>query len=245
MIFLAIVIDACLKQMEVCISPVRTNQFIVGAVLDDTAALDRDDAVGPPHRGKPVGDNENGAAFADPAHVVLDHALTLVVQGAGGLVEDQNAGVGHQGTGDRDALPLTAREAAASFADDGVVSLGKFEYELMRTGQGGCVDNPLHGHGGIGERDILGDRSIEEHILLQDNANLPPQPGAIRHREIDTVDEDTSGLRHVKTLEKLRERTLARARRTDDADDLPGRNMKTDVVQDFLSIDAIAKPDMV
>jgi len=103
----------------------------------------------------------------------------------------------------------------------------------------------LHGHSGIGECDILGDGSIEKHVLLQNDANLSPQPSCIRHREIDTVDEDAAGLRHVEALEKLRERALARARRTDDADDLPGRNMKTDVVQDFRPVDAIAKPDMV
>src|ERR1700736_4047276 len=135
----------------------------MGAVLDDAATLDRDDAVGPAYRGKPVGDNENGAAFTDPAHVVLNDALTLVIERAGGFVEDQNAGISHQGTGNRDALPLTARETAPSFTDDRVVSLGKFENELVRTGQDGCVDDPSHGHSGICERDILGDGSIEKH----------------------------------------------------------------------------------
>src|SRR6202051_3305973 len=123
----------------------------VGAVLDDAATLDRDDAVGAAHRGKPVGDNENGTAFTDPAHVVLDDALTLVIERTGGFVEDQNAGIGHQGTGDRNALPLTTRETASSLPDDGVVSLGKFENELVRTGQEGCVDDPLHRHSGICE----------------------------------------------------------------------------------------------
>src|SRR5260370_28435579 len=107
----------------------------MGAVLNEAPTLDRDDAVGPTHCGKPVGDNENGAAFTDPAHVVLNDALALVIERAGGFVEDQNAGIGHQGTGNRDTLPLTAREAAPSFADDRIVALGKFENELMRAGQ--------------------------------------------------------------------------------------------------------------
>src|ERR1700737_766873 len=86
----------------------------MGAVLDDAATLDRDDAVGPAYRGKPVGDNENGAAFTDPAHVVLNDALTLVIERAGGFVEDQNAGIGHQGTGNRDALPIRRTGIAGS-----------------------------------------------------------------------------------------------------------------------------------
>src|SRR5882724_241322 len=231
--------------MEVGIAPVGTDQFVVGAVLGDAAALDGDDAVGPAYRGKPVSDNENGAAFTYPAHVVLDDALTLVIERARGFVEDQNTGIGHQGAGNRDALPLTPRKTAPSLADDRVIALGKFENELMRTGQGGCVDNPLHGHRGICQRDVLGDGSIEKHVFLQDNTHLSPQPGGIGHRKIDTVDEDAAGLWQIEALKELRERALARARRTDNADDLPGRNMETDVVQDFRPVDAIAKPDAV
>src|SRR3981081_3939420 len=148
MIFLTTVIEARLQKMEICIAPVRPDQFVVGAVLDDTTTLDCDDAVGPAHRGKPVSADENRAAFTYPAHVVLDDALTLVIERAGGFVEDQNAGISHQGTSDRDALPLTAREAAPSFAYDRVIAFGKFENELMRARQSGGVDNPLHGHGG-------------------------------------------------------------------------------------------------
>src|SRR5258708_30408136 len=100
--------EACLEQMEVRIASVRADQFVVGAVLDDPAALDRDDAVGPAHRGKSVGDNKNSAPFANPAHVVLDDALALVVEGTGGLIEDQNTRVSYKGAGNRNALPLAA-----------------------------------------------------------------------------------------------------------------------------------------
>src|ERR1700732_1670127 len=230
--------------MEVCIPPGCMDQFVVGAIFDDASTLDRKNAISPAHCGKPMGDNENGTAFADSAHVVLDDALALVIERAGGLVENQNAGIGHQGTGNSDALPLTARETAPTLADDGVVALGKFENELMRAGQVGRVDDPLHGHGGIGKRYIFGDGAIEKDVLLQNNANLSSQPGGVGQCEIDTVDDDTSGLRHVETLEKLRERALARSRRADDTNDLPGRNMKTDVMQEFRSIDAMAHPDV-
>src|SRR5882757_283043 len=158
--------------MEVRIPPVGTDQLVVGAVFDDASTLDRKDAIGPAHRGKPMGDNENGTAFADPVHIVLDDALALVIKRAGSLIENQNAGISHQRTRDGDALPLTTREAASSFADDRVVALGKFKNELMRASQIGGIDDPLHGHGGIGERSILGDGSIEKDVLLQNNANL-------------------------------------------------------------------------
>jgi hypothetical protein len=55
-----------------------------------------------------MGDDEHRAAFADGPHVVLDDALRLVVQGAGGLVEDEDARVADQRPGDGDALALFA-----------------------------------------------------------------------------------------------------------------------------------------
>ena len=52
-------------------------------------------------------------------------------------------------------------------------------------------------------------------------------------------------LRDVESLDELGERALARPRGPDDADHLPGRHIETDVVQDFLSVNAIAERDMV
>ncbi len=43
-----------------------------------------------------------------PLQALLDEALTLAVEAAGRLVEDQDPWVGEQGAGDRDPLPLTA-----------------------------------------------------------------------------------------------------------------------------------------
>ena len=57
-----------------------------------------------------MGDDEDGAALGDLAHVVLDDALALVVERAGGLVEDEDARIGDERAGDGDALALAARE---------------------------------------------------------------------------------------------------------------------------------------
>ena len=68
-------------------------------------------------------------------HVLLDGALAFVVERAGRLVEDQDARVGDQRARDRDALALPARQAAAAFADDGVVALGQLQDEVVRAGE--------------------------------------------------------------------------------------------------------------
>ena len=69
-----------------------------------------------------VGDDHDGPAVRDLAHVLLDDALALVVERAGRLVEDQDARIADQGAGDGDALALPARQAAAALADHGVVA---------------------------------------------------------------------------------------------------------------------------
>ena len=51
--------------------------------------------------------------------------LHLDVDGAGGVVEDQDRRVDEQGPGDGDALALAAREGVAPLADHGVVAVGQ------------------------------------------------------------------------------------------------------------------------
>ena len=157
---------------------------------------------------------------------VLDDPLALVVECAGRLVENQDAWIGDQRAGDRDALPLTAGQTVTTLADDGVVAFRQFQNKFMRAGKLGRGDHALDRHGRIGKRDIVADRSVEQHIFLQHDADLPPQPGGIDHREIDAVHEDAAALRHIEPLHQLRERALARAGRTDDPDDLARQILK-------------------
>src|SRR6476469_1066653 len=100
------VMNACLHAEERGIAPAGAHQLIVRAVLDDPAALDRDDAVGHAHGREPVRDDQHRAAGGDLAHVLLDDPLALVVERARRLVEDQNARIGRERTRDRDTLAL-------------------------------------------------------------------------------------------------------------------------------------------
>ena len=64
-------------------------------------------------------------------HVALDDRFRLIVQGARCFVKDKNTRVGHQCAA-MAMLPLPARERAAMFPDDRIVSLRKFGNELGR-----------------------------------------------------------------------------------------------------------------
>ena len=127
--------EPCLQPIERCIAAAGLDQFVVGAVLDEAAPLDGDDAIRHAHGGQPMRDDEHRSAVGDLRHVLLDDALALVVERARRLVENQDARIGDQGAGDGDALALPAGQAAAALADDRVVAFGQFEDEVMRAGE--------------------------------------------------------------------------------------------------------------
>lgn len=76
-------------------------------LLDDLPALHDHDTVGVTYSRKPVGNYDHRALCADPRHVLLDDPFGLIVQRAGGLVENQDAWVAEQRPGDGNALSLT------------------------------------------------------------------------------------------------------------------------------------------
>ena len=91
----------------------------------------------------------------------------------------------------------------------------------MRAGELRRLRSRAPSAAGIGERDVLAHRAVEQDVLLQHDADLPAQPGGVDRREIDAVDQHAAALGHVEALDQLGERALARARAADDADDCP------------------------
>ena len=91
--------DSCLQSMQRCIAAAGLDQRVMGAILDQAAALERDDAIRRPHGREPVRDDQNRPPLGDLLHVLLNDALALIVEGAGRLVEDQDARVGDRARG--------------------------------------------------------------------------------------------------------------------------------------------------
>src|SRR6516162_3936959 len=121
--------NSCLQAMQRCIAAAGLDQRVMGAVFDQAATLERDDAIRRPHGRKPVRDDENRPPLGDLLHVLLNDTLALIVEGARRLIEDQNARIGDERAGNRDALALAAREGRAALAYDRVVAFGQLEDE--------------------------------------------------------------------------------------------------------------------
>src|SRR5262249_11220859 len=132
---LADFMDTCLQPMQRGITAACPDQRFMAAVLDQTAALEGDDAIHRAHRAEPVGDDQHRAPFGGLLHVVLDDALAFVVEGAGRPVENENARIGDERAGNGDALALAARQRRAALADQRIVTLGQLENEIMRAGE--------------------------------------------------------------------------------------------------------------
>src|SRR6478735_2782005 len=129
---LANFIDTSLQPVQRRIATAGLDQRVMGAVLDQAAVLERDDAIRGPYGREPVRDDENGSSLGDLLHVVLDDPLALIIERTRRLVEDQDARIRDQCAGDGDALALAARQGRAAFADDRIVALIEFEDEFVR-----------------------------------------------------------------------------------------------------------------
>ena len=69
-----------------------------------------------------MGDDEGRAPLHERPESVVDLLFDLDVDGARGIVEDQDRRVHEQRAGDGDPLALTTRERVAALADDRVVA---------------------------------------------------------------------------------------------------------------------------
>jgi hypothetical protein len=101
-------LSAGLYLMQEGIAPRPLHQLVMSAILYNASALDRDDSIGMANGRKPMGDNENRSPLRNLAHVALDDVFALIVERAGGLIEDLYFGIGDKRTRNRNSLPLSA-----------------------------------------------------------------------------------------------------------------------------------------
>src|ERR1700722_4099194 len=107
---------------QIAVDVAAVDELAMGADVVDLAAFEHEDRVGVHQRRQPVRHYDQRAALGDPHQVGVDDRLALRVEGAGGFVEDQDARVGDQRAGDRQALALSARQVGRALVDMGVVA---------------------------------------------------------------------------------------------------------------------------
>src|SRR4051794_909106 len=103
----------------------RRRQLIITPALDDLAVVENEDLVAVADRADAVRRDDARAAAA--REIRQDRLLGQRVEGARGLVEDQERGVADQRPGDLEPLALAAAQVTSPLLQDAVQSLGQRE----------------------------------------------------------------------------------------------------------------------
>ncbi len=154
---------------HLAILAVGGHQRLVCADFHDAARIEHDDSVRVGDRTESVSDNKAGAIMRQQGQARLDHALAFGVQVARRLVHDQDGWIGHNGSCDRQSLPLAATELHSSLTDQRFVPIRQFRNEFGRVGNLCCTANVFLGRIAAAVADALGHGSIKQKdILLYD-----------------------------------------------------------------------------
>ena len=170
-----------------------------------------------------------------PAHRLAqcepDARLGRRVDRRGGVVEDQDARVGDERTGDRDALALPARQRQAALADHGVVAVRERADEVVRLRAAGRLLDLGVARIGSRERDVVAHRGREQERVLRDRRDRAPQRTWLELAHVDAVDDHPPGLHVVQPRDQRGQRRLARAGRADQRERATRRQVEIDAVE--------------
>ncbi len=148
-----------------------TKQFFVCAAFDDVSVVKHADEVGSPDCRKTVSDDKGGAPLHKSVERLLYEGLALTVERRRCFVENENRRVAEHGAGDRDALALTAGEAAAAVAYHGVVALVGGDDEVVGIGDAGGTAYVVESGVFDAEGYVVENCVVEQNCFLIDVAN--------------------------------------------------------------------------
>ncbi len=152
--------------------------------------------------------------------------LGLRIQRAGGLVEQQNAGLFEDRARNGDALFLTAGQLEPPFADLGVEAVRQTGDKGVQVGQTQHLVNRLLARLGIPVGNVVAQRVVEQHGVLWDHADVATQAGLAQPADIVAADPDHAGVHVVETEDQASKRGFAGAAGTDHRNGLPGGDLQ-------------------
>ncbi len=159
--------------------------------LQNATFFDHQDLLRAPNRGQPMRDNERRAPLHQEAEPVLNHGLALRIEGAGRLIQNQNAGIGQDRPCDRQTLPLTAGELNPTLAHDRLIALSETLRELVYTRDTAGLQKLFFTGLRPRKHDVLADGAVEQKRLLQYDAQLAPVRRQLHLSKVDPVHQDT------------------------------------------------------
>src|SRR5665213_607793 len=222
------------------------NEIAVLSDALDTAVADFDDQIAVLQRGEAVRDDQNGEVGAQRIDGAHQRALRLVVERAGGFVENDDTGAFVESARDANALALPARQADAAFADHRIV-LGRPAFDQVRElrlprrlTHAGDIDLAFR----HAEGDVLLDAAVGQKNALR-HVGDEPLPGAlIAGIERDAIDGQGAFGRLQQAHHNIEQRALAAAGRADEADALALFEGEIDAAQHARGFRPVAEADI-
>ncbi|GAA3244366.1 hypothetical protein GCM10017691_50320 [Pseudonocardia petroleophila] len=224
--------------------PAAGRQLGLGPDVDDPPRVEHGDPVGEGEGGAAVRDEQGRAPGRQRAQGVVDGGLGGAVDGRGGVVEHEDAGVGEHRAGQGDPLALPAGQGQTALADHRGVAVGQAFDELVHLRRLRRGADLVVGGVGAAVGDVGAHGVGEQERLLEHHAELAAQVGQPQVGQRHAAQAQLSVLRVVEAREQQRHRRLAGACGADERERLARRDGQRDPVEDgFLA--GVAEPHAV
>src|SRR5690606_11839596 len=181
--------------------------------------------------GAAVGDDEHAGGLGGALEPGEDLRFDLGVDGAGGVVEDEQAGVAGEGAGEGDPLALAAGEAGAALAEFGVQAVLEVADELVGPGGGQSLPDAGVVDALAVERDVGADGVVEDEGNLLDQRGGGGEGGGGEFAQVDAVEPDRAPGGVDEPGGQVGQGRLARAGGADERDGLAGFDGEGHVAQ--------------
>ncbi len=206
------------------------GQAAARPLLHDATRLEDGHHLGPLGRREAVGDEDAGAPRDEPVGGADHSRLGDRVHARGGLVEDDDAHVAHEQSGERHELLLARRQCRATRAEHRVQAVGQPGHPL---GQAQLRDRRLD----PGPRHVTEERHVlrkgaGEHLgALGDDADGGPQLLQVEVAHVGAAQQHRAAGRLHGSRQQRGERGLARSGAADECAGVPGPDDEIDLTQ--------------
>src|SRR5581483_228971 len=196
-----------------------------------------------------MADENGGFTLGQDAETCEDIVFGLGVEGAGGLVQDQDARIAHKGACQRDFLPLAAAQLHAFVkpaAQHCVVATGKpLDYAISPTLMRGTgnqfliidIVNAAHA-------DILTGFQFVAHVILEDYSDLLAQIFEAVFSDVAPTNENFTFIGIVEAREQFDQRCFASSITTNQCNRFTCSNGETDIVKRRLLLARVSEADI-
>ena len=191
-----------------------------------------------------MGDDEAGAALHQLVDGLLNQLLGFGIDGRGGLVEHDDAGLVHHGPHEANELALAHGERGAALHHGVGEAAGQALHEAAGPHEVGRPPDFLVRDSVVAQRNVVADGAGEQENVLQHHPNLAAQRAQVVIVQVAAVDVDVAFLDFVEAAEQVDDAGFARPGGPHEGNGLPRLHPEADVLEHPLGL-VVGKPHVL